>query len=197
MKKLLIIAFIAIFLSGCAEKTHLLDSSKASKSEKKSVDSTGSQNLKLVDKSVITIERTADTSVTVTGKAVTGEIDTGLAGDSGIVNQHFENGDVDLDLSFNKNTGKISATAKPKPKKIPFKYHERLTTRYDITKTDNSKSKVKSSLELKSDTTQKRVSDHRGPVKSLGTIKWLIIWLILAITFVAVLALGIKRYFKI
>jgi hypothetical protein len=197
MKKFLIIAFIAAFLSGCAEKTHLLDSSKVSRTEKKSVDSTSSQNTKLVDRSVTTIERFADTSTVVNGKAITGELDTRLAGDSDIINQHFENGDVNLDLSFNKNTGKASATAKPKAKKIPFKYHEKVTTQNDITKTDNLKSKVKSNLQLKTDTTKKHVSDHKDPVKSLGAIKWVIIWIILAIAFVALVAFGIKRYFKI
>lgn len=191
MKKLLIIAFIGTILSGCAEKTHLLDSSKASKSEKKSVDSTSIQNLKLVDRSVTTTERTADTSALVTGKAVTGELDTRSAGD--IINQHFENEDVDLDLSFNKNTGKASATAKPKPKKVPFQYHEKQTTQNNITKTDDSKSKVKSNLEIKADTTKKHVSDHKDPVKSLGEIKWGIIWFVLAIAFVAALTFGIKR----
>lgn len=197
MKNFILIALMALFSYGCAERTHILSSSKASKSEKKSVDSAGRQNIHVIDKSTITTERSADTTVTVTGKSITGEIDTRSAGDGETVSQHFENEDLGLDLFFNKSTGKATAKATPKPKPVTFKYHEKQTVQNDITKTDNSQSKVKTKTELKADTAVRHVNNHTDPAKVVSSLRMVVIWFLVICAIGAVILIVLKRYFKI
>lgn len=197
MKKFILIALIALFSYGCAERTHILSSIKASKSEKKSVDSAGRQNSQIVDKSTITTERSADTTVTITGKSITGEIDTRSAGDGETVSQHFENDDLGLDLFFNKNTGKATAKATPKPKPVNIKVHEKQTVNNDITKKDFSQSKVKTNTEIKADTTSKKVNDHTDPAKAVSGLRAVVIWFLVICGVLVGILIILKRYFKI
>lgn len=196
MKRLILIIAIAIFIAGCSKRTRVLDSKKISKTEKSNIDSVVKHQTNTIDKSLITIEKQLDTSVTVTGKTVTGEVDINTAGDNGVINQHFSNDDVDLFMSYNKSTGKVSAKATPKPKNIPLKFQEKTTIQNDITRHDDINTKIKKSTFTKADSVVKLKTDHKDPSPFTDSIKSIINRLILILIIVAAIYFAIKKYFK-
>lgn len=74
MKIKIILILLAYFLSGCAKKTHILDSSKAS--VKITTANNGSEKNKkqTVDKSIIITFKDIDTNIITIGKSLTGYI---------------------------------------------------------------------------------------------------------------------------
>jgi hypothetical protein len=188
MNKLASLLLLTIFLFGCAEKTHNLIASKSSKDIKTYMDSTNQKKTEIIDKSTITTNRDIDTSIIITGKALTGyinKLDTTMV--------HFENGDISLDLQTNKTTGLIKATATPKLRKAALRIHERTTVNNDIQTIADVRSNLKSKSDIKTDSAVKQVTDHTVPgvVKKFKVV-FIVILLILIIA--GVIVYLIKKY---
>jgi hypothetical protein len=197
MKK--IVQFIAFlfFLSGCAEKTHVLDTMKASMHKKTSTDSISNKKDVTVDKSVIISTKTADTNIVVTGKPVMGFLNTRSITDTGTVLKHFENEDADLDIWYNKMTGSLSAKSTPKPKKIPVHIIEKTTVNRNVTQTTDSRSSVKNKQDIKTDTASKHVTDHKDPSASVKSFKTIFIIILIIIVLGAGVFIAIRKNIKI
>jgi len=191
MKKYLLLIIAVMLIAGCAKKTLIADSSRIKKEEQKSSDSIGQRKTDIIDRTVRTVERKADSTVTITGMPL-----TAIFNPDTTAHYHYENADLDLDLYTNSKTGKTKAIATPKTKKIDFKVDEKTITANNIHTTESAKSKLQTTDDTKSDSSKTHEEKYKDPSAGVDALKTTVIW-ILAI--LAVLAAGFyisKKLFK-
>ncbi len=194
MKRIIILIVLSVLLIACSKKTHILDSSKASKQTKRSNDSTGQKKTKTTDRSIIITDRNIDTNIITTGNILTGYINP-LASNSTdtIIDAHFENNDISLDLQTNKKSGITKAIVRPKAQNIPVKIHEKTTIHNDIHVIEDIKSNLRNKIETKTDSIGKHVADLTDPATAIKGLRSVVIWFLVIIIIVGVVLYLIKK----
>ncbi|MGY3211160.1 hypothetical protein [Mucilaginibacter sp. HD30] len=188
MKNSHFLLLACMLLSACAKKTYLADSNTLSHQIKAITDSTEHKTSLITDKTITFINRTIDTNIVVTGKALSGYLVRSHSLDKD-TSAHFENDDLNLFLQIDR-TGKATATAIPKVKTIKAKVFERIAVYNNLTREEKADVNVKSELAVKtSDTvkhTKKEVSGNTTFSFSLIIIILLVsvlIWITQKFTF--------------
>lgn len=176
MKIKIILILLTYFLSGCAQKTHTLDSSKTAAKIKTANNGSKENKTQTVDKSIIVTFKDIDTNIITIGKPLTGYISVH---DVDKVNTHFENDDLNLDLEADNKTGIIKAIATPKAKKSNVNIREKTVTHKDINTIQSINSNFKTKIEYKTDSIAKNSISHTYPIITFKGFKTIIIWFLL------------------
>jgi len=194
MKRIIILVVLSGLLMACSKKTHILDSSKVSKQTKRSNDSTGQKKIETIDRSIIITDRNIDTNIITTGKTLTGYINP-LASNSTdtIIDAHFENNYISLDLQTHKKSGITKATARPKPQNTPIKIHEKITVHSDVHTIEDIRSNLKTRSETKTDSIGKHVTDHTDPGTAIKGLRTVVIWFLVIVAIVGVVLYLVKK----
>ncbi|GAA4093068.1 hypothetical protein [Mucilaginibacter panaciglaebae] len=153
----------------------------------KTIDSIGKQNLLYQDKSIIMTEAKLDTSITVIGKPLSGNVNLN---DSA---KHFENDDLSIDFTVDKSGLNLAFKASPKPRTIIVHYHQKTTRQNNIVKTEDSQLSVQKKTKLQQDSAYTHIADHQDPSLATNSIKSAIIWVIILLAIVAIGFFVIKR----
>jgi len=160
-------------LISCSKKTHISDAVQTSFKFQAIGDSIGKRNLLSIDRSMITTSIDLDTSISITGKPLSGSFN--LKDSAG----HFENDDLIIDFTRGKYPLDIAFKASPKTKTVKAHYHQKNTIQNNILKTDDSQLSVVKQTNIQHDSTYNHVADHRDPTGAMSNIKSTIIWIII------------------
>jgi hypothetical protein len=195
VKKIIILIAFSVLLIACSKKTHVLDSYKVSKQTKRSNDSTGQKKTETINRSIIITYRDIDTNIITTGNILTGYINP-LSSNSTdtIIDAHFENNDISLDLQTDKKSGLTKAIARTKPQNIPVRIHEKTTIHNDIRTIEDIKSTLKTKIETKTDSIGKHVTDHTDPNTVVKGLRSLVIWFLVIVVIVGIALYLVKKF---
>lgn len=160
-------------LTSCSKKTHISDTVQTSSRVQEIGDSIGQRNLLNIDRSVITTNTDLDTSISITGKPLSGSFNLR---DSA---EHFENDDLTIDFRRGKSGLDIAFKASPKTKIIEAHYHQKSVAQNNIIKTDDSQLSVARKTDIQRDSTVNHVADHRDPTGAMSNMKSTVIWIII------------------